>query len=137
QRLLGQRTRELAGFLEDHFELRTPREWVDSLASSAHGAGAHVFEREFDDEFLRRVLDLEEHFATPPYLMVEGYRGYNVVFYRGRLYGLEQSLGEVRVDEFGASELGELLARGDCVRAESLAEVKRGIDAARCGRRNG
>ncbi len=135
--LLHERTRELACYLREQFDLEPPSEWdttlelADDSTSPAAKKWVHpprqvtVFEREFDDSFLARVLDHEKTtFASIPFLVLEGYCGYNIVCYRRELYALAQTLGPFRLNESNEAELRRFQDSGVCLIAPSLAEVK-------------
>lgn len=69
----------------------------------------------------------ETELYTIPILM-ETYGEFNLVRYRGRIYGLRQALGEI---DLAQSDLGEMnqLCTADAVLGDSPAEVKARIDA--------
>jgi hypothetical protein len=171
QNQLHDRTRELASFLRERFNLPLPPEWSAILSpeghehqlvatfvppdsawsesqgpapphssvnddpvpcegtevDTGHGAAA-VFRRDLDDRFLASVLAHEETFPMEPRLVLEGYHGYNVVFYRHRLYALAQSLGTVDLAEIGAADLQRHQDCNSCFIAPTLDEVKEQVD---------
>jgi hypothetical protein len=136
RRLLAGRTRELASFLGARLGLRPPPEWQASLGPAGDGPAAagpgpapEVFARERDDRYLAGVLEQEEAFPSAPLLVREGYRGYDIVYYRGRLYALDRALGRVAVNEASEDELRRLQGQGGCFIAPSLAEVQELVDA--------
>jgi hypothetical protein len=128
--LLDDRTRQLASYLRESFDLELPPEWdVSPAPPDDDGPGpVEVFAREFDDAFLARVLAQEETFPSSPNPVLEGYRGYDVAYYRGQFYALAQELGPVRVNEMDEAQLRRLLEAGTCFIARSLAEVKDQVD---------
>jgi len=134
QGLLHDRTRELACFLREQYGLELPPEWQASFAEpSAVGGGraspaSAMFGREFDDRYLAQVLAQEETFPQSPRPVLAGYRGYNLVFFRGQLYALADHLGRVCLDEIGDAELRAYQEDGCCFIAPSLAEVKECVD---------
>jgi Sulfotransferase domain len=129
QELLGPRTRELASFLRDSLGLEPPPEWEVSLRPSEGDiAQPAAFAREFDDEYLGRVLAQEELFPSSPTPVLEGYRGHDIVFYRGRLYALAEPIHDLRVNEIDEAELRQHQAAGRCLVAPSLPEVKALVD---------
>ena len=134
KRLLHARTRELAAFLEENLGLQPPPEWQATLQPEV-GEGesgptglATAFRREWDDGYLNSLLEQEEAFPSSPQLVVHGYRGYNLVYFRCRLYALEDRLGRVCIDELSDTELRHLQNRGSCFLAPTLVEVKEQID---------
>ncbi len=132
--LLGDRTRQLAAFLRERLGLDVPAQWQTHLVqpfpvnqTSADRAAA-VFGREFDDRTLADLLAQEETFRPTPRQVVAGYRGYNLVFFRGQLYALADALGRVALDEIGEAELTSLREQRHCFVAPSLAELKEQVD---------
>jgi hypothetical protein len=134
RRLHHCRTRELASFLRDHFGLQPPPAWEATLAPDAamtpggccpgqsSPAGS-----ELDDRGLARLLR-QEALAAEPRLVLGGYRGYDVVLYRGRCYALDRSLGWARLGQMGEAELRDHQERGACLLAASLAEARAEVD---------
>jgi hypothetical protein len=132
RRLLHDRTRELASYLRESFGLDVPPEWDVTLAPPDLGCPdpgpVKVFAREFDDGYLARVLAQEEAFPSSPNPVLEGYRGHEILYYRGQLYAVAEELGEVRVNEMDEVQLRQLRDTGRCFIAPSLAEVKEQVD---------
>jgi hypothetical protein len=130
QGLLGPRTRELASFLRESLGLEPPPEWDVSLRPSEAGAAPvpPAFTHEFDDDYLARVLAQEEQFPSSPTPILEGYRGHDVVFYRGRFFALAEGISELRVNETDEARLREHEAAGHCFIAPSLSELKESVD---------
>jgi hypothetical protein len=62
-----------------------------------------------------------------PELVSEGYRGFNIVAYNNRFYGLAQVLGPVDLARMPPRTFGTHQGRGLCVVGASLAEVKRQV----------
>ena len=136
--LLHDRTRELASFLRERFRLEPPPEWGTTLeapctlpnlpiAAPPAPDPAPVF-REFDDRGLSRVLELEETFPSAPLLTLERYRGYNIYYFRGRLYAFHQALGPARPGDLSEAELQRQREAGRCFLASSLAELKERVE---------
>jgi hypothetical protein len=135
EQLFHDRTVELAAFLREEFGIQPPPEWQATLASSGEasptiflpGAPA-AFQRERDDSYLADVLAQEETFpsAYPP--LLDGFRGYLVVFHRGRLYGLDNSLRYLDIENTDAGELKRHQDAGNCFVAPSLGEVKQRVE---------
>ncbi|HEX5270312.1 MAG TPA: sulfotransferase domain-containing protein [Gemmataceae bacterium] len=129
RQLLGPRTRELASFLRESFGLEPPPEWEVSLRpAEADVPRPEAFAREFDDAYLARVLSLEESFPSSPTPVLEGYRGHDIVYYRGRLYALAEEVRDLRVNEIDEECLRRHQAAGRCLVAPSLPEVKGLVD---------
>jgi hypothetical protein len=128
------RTQELACFLRGRLGLKPPLEWQASLEPPSPADGCQpparpaVFRRAFDGGYLAGVLAQEETFPSPTRLVLEGYRGYNLVLSRGRLYALEQTLSWACLDRFGEAELRHYQDRGRCSIGSSLAELKERVD---------
>ncbi len=129
--LLHSRTRQLASFLREHFNLEPPPEWGRILeprgkkGDNAPALNSHaVFRREFEDGYLSRVLELEETFPATPRPVLDGYRGYNIVFHRRRLLAVEQGLDLAHLEQWGAAELQRYQDSGSLFIAPSLAELK-------------
>jgi hypothetical protein len=59
-----------------------------------------------------------------PELVCEGYRGFNIVAYGDRFYGLAQALGHVDLTTMPPNALEQYEGRGLCLVGDSLAEVK-------------
>lgn len=131
QELLGPRTRELVSFLRGSLGLEPPPEWKKSLRTPEaddHPAIPSAFAREFDDGDLARVLVQEEQFPSSPTPILEGHRGHDIVFYRGRFFALAEEIGDLRVNEIDAAELRNHQLAGRCFVAPSLSELKELVD---------
>jgi hypothetical protein len=129
QQLLGPRTRELASFLRGSLGLEPPGEWQTSLGPSEPCTSRpEAFAREFDDDYLTRVLAQEESFPSSPTPVLDGYRGHDIVFYRGRVYALAEEISDLRVNETDEARLREHQSAGRCFVAPSLPEVKALVD---------
>jgi hypothetical protein len=132
QRLLHARSCALAAFLRDQFALEAPPEWQGSLAppqgAPAAAGPVTVFSREFDDRYLTQVLEHEDSLPSGPRLVLDGYRGYDAVYYRGRFYAFDRTLGAVHLQEVTEAELRDYQESGRCLIAGSAAEVKERVD---------
>jgi hypothetical protein len=131
-RLLHNRSRELAAFLRDQFGLVPPPAWHETLAPPDGPAGAPeppaVFARDRDDSCIGGVLAQEETFPSAWAPVVEGYRGFNIVFHKGALYALEQSLGRIWPGDIGPADLCRYRDERRCFVAPTLAAVKECVD---------
>jgi len=67
--------------------------------------------------------------AEAPVLAEEGYRGFNIVRYRGSYYGLRQGLGPIDLASVSTSALQGLEAQRDCVVNPTLEGCRQRIDA--------
>ncbi|MDB5308313.1 MAG: Sulfotransferase domain protein [Gemmataceae bacterium] len=125
RRLLQVRTTELAGFLHDRFGLKPPPEWEATLgADPPPDPFPPAFRREADDGYLFGVLAQEEKFHSAYRQIHLGYRGYDIVFYRGLLVAVPQSLGPGHLPDTGGATLHQLLADRTCLVAPTLIELK-------------
>ena len=90
QQVHGDRTRELASFLHEHFGLILPPEWEANLGSAGdvpvdegHAVSAEgppmVVRRDFEGQCLAAVLERGESAAPVPALVLDDYRGYRIV----------------------------------------------------------
>jgi hypothetical protein len=132
RRLLSERTRALVSFLSEQFGLRPPAVWGTGDVPDA-GAGPRVeepavFRRDRDDCYVGRVLGLEEAFPGAPRLVLAGYRGHDIFFFRGELYALARDVGCARADGSDAAESRRKHERGRWIAARSLAEAKERVD---------
>jgi hypothetical protein len=128
--LLAARSRETAAFVREHFGLQTPAEWQAALQTQgAEGRGSThaVFQRDLDEEFLAKVLQHEGTSSRSQYPIVDGYGGFNIVFYRERFYALAQCLGEVRLAEIDEAERERHDRNRHCFVTTSLEEAKQRI----------
>ncbi len=129
RQLLGARTRELAAFLRESFGLAPPAEWDLTLRPvEADVPRPAPFMQEFDDDYLARVVAQEELFPSSPTPVLEGYRGHDIVYYRGRLFALVAEINDLRVNEIDEECLRRHQAAGRCFVAPSLPELKRLVD---------
>jgi len=62
-----------------------------------------------------------------PMLLETGYKGFNIVLYRGSFYGLSLKLGPVHLQELEAEEKARLVERGLCAIGASIQDVKAAI----------
>jgi len=63
-------------------------------------------------------------YTFQPNLVAENFRGFNIVHYKTKYYGLSQSLGAVDVTCFGRNDLKEYAEQGKCVVGSSFEEAK-------------
>ncbi len=133
RRLLAGRTLQLQQFLREQFGLELPPAWQNTLRPATGGLPAGVlppadepaaFARAADDPFLVDVLAHEESLPAEPCMVLKSYRGFNIVFHRGRMVALAESLGPVHLQEVGEDDLRRHFAAGDLFTAPSLAEAK-------------
>jgi tetratricopeptide (TPR) repeat protein/predicted O-methyltransferase YrrM len=75
-------------------------------------------------------VELPKHLTcqSPPELVKENYRGYNIVHYLDRYYALAQALGPVDLTKMTEKSLMEIQAAGLCVVGKSLEETECRID---------
>jgi hypothetical protein len=132
--LLRERTKELAIFLREQFDLEVGEVWRNTLAPDASECTAsgqelarQVFARSFDEEFLADLLDTEVA-SSDPQLLQEDYFGYNLVLHRGRFLALDQALGDVDVDSLHAAIARDADGPGILL-GESLAHLKERVTA--------
>lgn len=130
RRLLYARTQELVSFLSNSIGLKPPPEWEGSFRAPDNSGPVSIaaFAQEFDDDYLARVLAQEELFPSSPTPVLEGYRGHDIVFYRGRLYALAEEIGDLCVNEIDEAQLWQHQDAGRCFVAPSLPEVKELVD---------
>jgi len=79
-------------------------------------------------EAVRRASELKSWAALSSPVLMESYRGFNLVAYAGRIYALRQSLGRVNVTD-GEVELRRRFGSDQVVVAESAELAKIRIDA--------
>jgi hypothetical protein len=87
-----------------------------------------VFRREFDDPYFSRVLAHEDTFPSGPRRVLKGYRGFDISFFSGRVFAVDQALGTVVLEELSESEIQRYQDCGSCFIASSAAEVKEQVD---------
>ena len=121
--LLHERTRELAAFVKDQFDLDPPLAWDAVLSPAASRAVAPA---SFDGEALRGVCAQEEDFPGAHRRLSEDYRGYEVVYYRRRLLAVDRAVPPPSLDD--APALERHLREGHCFAAGSLPEVRAAVD---------
>jgi hypothetical protein len=115
-----ERTQELTRYLADRFGIAAPPAWhrATEAAAEPDGAGPRLapsafrgvmrdFVETLDDNHLDRILALDQS-QVPARLVLEGYRGFNIVRYAGRYFALPQTLGSVNFDDLGRAGLGFL-----------------------------
>jgi len=132
--LLHERTVELAAFLREQFGLEPPAEWQRVLTPVppenrwACSPTPAAFRNELDDGYLSEVLAQEEGFLSAYWGVQDDYRGYDIVFRRGKFYALSRTLGEVCLDRTDEATLADYRTEGLCFIASTLAEVREAID---------
>ncbi|MBN9122104.1 MAG: sulfotransferase domain-containing protein [Planctomycetes bacterium] len=103
--LLRPRTEELVGFLRERFGLSPPSEWRTTLEGpTVPPAVAPAAFRADSDDHLSAVLRMEETFASGFRVIRSNYSGYDIVFYRGALYGVSRAHGPVTATAFDDPE---------------------------------
>ncbi|HEX4607360.1 MAG TPA: sulfotransferase domain-containing protein, partial [Urbifossiella sp.] len=124
--LLAPRTAELAGFLRDRFGLELPAAWQVTLGPGPTDRveTPPMFARAGDDGFVAAVGAREEDFPTAYREVLLGYRGYDLVYYRGRLLALDPAACAGTVPGADRATLDRLLASGACLEAPSLGDLK-------------
>ncbi len=125
--ILRCRTEELVGLLRAQFGLSAPPEWQMTLAGPVHTLPARPQFRA-DDGHLARVLQMEEAFATGYRIVLTNYRGYDVAFYRGALYGVPMARGAVSL-VMNERTRAQCVSEGTCLVASTLPEMKDRINA--------
>lgn len=134
RQLHGPRTRELASFLRQEFDLSLPTEWEAGRAcdnacpETAGAAPPESVYRELDERQLAQVLWRGESLAPRPVPLVDDYRGYKLVFHRGRFLVLSRDLNLDLLDEMGPDELEQRGFDGLVFLADSLPAVKDWVD---------
>ena len=120
--LLHARTRELAAFVEDHFDLDPPAAWDAVLAPVSRA----ISSPSFDGDAMRSVCTQEEDFPGAHRRLIEDYRGYEVVYYRRRLLAVERAVAPPSLDDAPALERHH--REGHCFTAGSVPEVRAAVD---------
>jgi hypothetical protein len=115
RQLLDGRTRQLAGFLRDQFALTPPNLWSSPLRD-------HEPTWSFNDADLARITAREETFRTAYRQLHLDYRGFDLLFYRGRLLGVPIGLGPVQ--SLDGPALEQHLRTGAILTAPTLDELK-------------
>ncbi|HEX3655835.1 MAG TPA: sulfotransferase [Pirellulales bacterium] len=123
------RTRQLADYLHDEFQLSLPDAWNHTLADDdsnvpeLSGPMQVAAEHEFDNEFLSDVIQHEQS-PVEPLSFAECYLNYNLFLFRQRVYALAGHLRPEFLSGSSASELEAAQRAGHCLSAESVARVK-------------
>jgi hypothetical protein len=126
--ILKDRTDELVGFLRDRFGLTAPPEWRTTLDGPVlTPPDLPAFRSEADDGYLSRVLRMEETFASSYRIALTNYRGYDIAFYRGALYGVLMARGAISL-VMNEHTRAQCIAEGTCLVAETLPEMKERIN---------
>jgi hypothetical protein len=134
QRLLSERTQDLANYLGEELDLTPPAEWsatlqlANGLQKGQELERPAAFERACDDRYLAGLLEQAQMFSSVPLLIEEGYRGYNLIYYRGQLHAIAQYLGPFQLNEGSEQRLRRWQEAGVCFVASTLAEVKQRVD---------
>ena len=127
--ILRGRTAELVDFLRSQFDLSAPPEWQATLTGPAEAPpDLLAFRKDADDGYLGRVLQMEEAFATGYRIVLTNYRGYDVAFYRGTLYGVLMARGAISL-VMNEHTRAQCISEGTCLVAATLPEMKERIDA--------
>jgi hypothetical protein len=126
--LLRKRTEELAAFLREGFNRELPIEWHKMLAEDVDEeiCSPQAFSRETDDAYLTQVVAQEEGFVSDV-RMIEEYRGYNIVFYRGQLLAFARSLGPLVIPSLDAATVKEFQNAGTCLTGTRLDTLRERI----------
>ena len=72
--------------------------------------------------------DRSKFLPQSPYLEEEGYKGFNIVFYRDKYYALSQSLGPVHLTQVEENKIKEYQETGNYFVGESIREAKQFVD---------
>ncbi len=126
-RLLYARTIETVGFIRDQFNLIAPSEWQRTLTPPSDPLVEPLpkpFRPEVEQTYLHRVLELEEQFQSAHRPINKGYRGYDIVYYRGQLLAIPQDIGSGSHSLSDEDLLSQLISAGTCLTAPTLAELK-------------
>jgi hypothetical protein len=134
--LLGPRTEELVAFLRDRFVLRPPPEWRGTPPAGS-AADPPPFARWADDEYVAAVAAREEQFPTAFREVERDYRGFDLVYYRGRLLGVELGARPGGVLGATTAAIDALVAEGRCLAADSLPALKERVTDHVLARREG
>lgn len=110
ENLLTSRSRE--EFLEMQKVIQTKRQYRNNLLVQPFGSF---------DSMMRKELPIV-------YIVEQSYKKFNILMYKGQLYGLAQRLGCVGLSTVDGHTLGELQKNGTCVIGNSLEEVKQLIE---------
>jgi predicted O-methyltransferase YrrM/predicted nucleic acid-binding Zn-ribbon protein len=94
------------------------------IGTSADAVKEQIAARRPDDSAADQSSRSPES-SGPPVLVVEGYKGFNVLAYRGRYYALAQALGPVRLD---GPEFATFVPRGLAAVSDSEAATRRMVD---------
>jgi|GEM_PF-2147371 len=133
RRIYGGRSRQLVEFLIREFAVQPPEQWNDSLTAVADGTcdarndGSRVDDLcdrlgpSVDDRQLHDVLDSEEQWSPH---VIESPNGWNLVQFRGHVYGVPWSVGPV--DFFDPAQLD----RSEIFVAATVAEIRERIGPA-------
>jgi len=124
--LFGPRTLELIDFLQARFGLRPPVEWQlpTSAEDASPAAKPAAFARDTDDGFVTEIAAREEDFPTAFRDVHRDYRGYDLVYYRGRLLAVDQAACGSVIPGADHATLNHLIAAGKCLVADSLPALK-------------
>lgn len=73
-------------------------------------------------------IAMEPAFARSPYLLEEGYRGFNIVRFERQYIGVAQELGDIGAWPAAAEHVAQWTARGTWIAGNSCNEVRSAID---------
>jgi hypothetical protein len=123
--LLGPRTAELVAHLKGQFGLEPPSGWANTLTGDAVPAPTpEPFARASDDAYVAAVGLREATFCTAHRELVRDYRGFDLVYYRDRLFAIDRAPGAPSPLGADDATVARLLATGRCLTADSLDELK-------------
>lgn len=132
QRLLHDRTCQLAALLQERFCLSLPAEWqwtFERAEDMTEPEQPAAFRQADDDGYLTRVLEQEETFPSSwPHLVVPCYRGFSLVYYRNCLYALDHALGHIDLTVMSVADLEQHQRAGRCFQASTFAELSAHVD---------
>jgi hypothetical protein len=119
------RTRQLADYLQDTFQLSCPSEWSDSLTSNAGAQTTPrtaLVEQKWEDDYLASLLELNP--PVRPTLIEEGFCAHNLIWHKGRFFALSQRLGSVDAYALIEGDLQRGTHRDEFLTAPTLVELR-------------
>jgi hypothetical protein len=130
-----ERTKELAQFLKEEFNISLPFEWRNTLEPEAkpitggQGKQIEVFQKDFDERYLAdKLAILDFRLWRQPHVVENDYKGFSILLYQGKLYALSHSIGEVDLCHVEEGRIEEYQKSGQCVCGDTLDEVKHFVD---------